>query len=82
MDKNSSYNNAEAARLVKVKHQKNRINQQIKAAEKASIFEITFFEELYPENKTYLQNAGYKVTTHGGPQSRFYSTIDWLTPNS
>jgi len=79
MNKFESYNNSESSRLVMVNHQRKRISEEITKAERQSKFELTFFEELYEENRLWLLDKGYLIKPHGGPQNYKFNTIDWST---
>lgn len=69
--------NTDAAIAAKVKKQRARILKAIDAAIKKGLYEVTFYEEMFKENKDYFLAEGYLVRMHGGPQNTFFSRIDW-----
>jgi phage regulator Rha-like protein len=69
--------NTDAVIAEKVKKQRTRILKAIDAGIKKGVYEITFYEEMFQENKDYFLAQGYLVKMHGGPQNTFFSRIDW-----
>lgn len=69
--------NTDAVIAAKVKKQKDKILKAIDAGIKKGVYEITFYEEMYKENKDYLLSLGYLIKAHGGPQNTFFSRINW-----
>lgn len=77
MKQSDSNLNTDAVIASKVKKQKDKILKAINAGIKKGVYEITFYEEMYKENKDYLLAQGYLVKVHGGPQNTYYSRINW-----